>query len=414
MGQQLVKAGIWLPRYQELEETYPIAPEQIRYAPRDATGAVDRAAWEAQRGEDLGASDLPTLMGTEYGSRQSPCSLYWTKKGKYKKVFKDTSALERGHEAEYHADVKFIKTTTNLKLTDPFSAGIRWAIEPRFVASIDRVLFLDIDPESNCQLFHDFDDILRTKQWIPVEVKSIGEFMESEWGTSFIPDNYYDQVQGQLMATGKPCALVLAMYAKEGTDVTTKKSEMYTVYADPVRMSKARIVIPEFIERLDMEDPPEPDGTDASTECIKELTRKADVQVVTGPKGGVKKVGKTIPASPEMIRNVEELFHAQETEKDAKDEAAKRENLIRLEMGEATKCSHLLFTVNYSEITKSEPYLDEEAAQKNEGYLAAVAAVKEANEKLKAAAEALKAAAAPFVRENTTKTRRLLVSRTKT
>lgn len=337
---QTTRAGVHLPSYFDLEESQEILPEQLRPAPKLPDGKVDMEAWRALRKEALGASDVACLTGTEYATRGGPYTLYQSMKGLFEKKFDNEDALRFGHYAEVLADMEFAHVQGGLKLVDPEAGGIRWRMRERmgwarenelirFVASLDRVLFLDQN-EAGAWIPHNYEDICKTKQWVPVEVKNVGRWMADEWGTSYIPDSYYDQVQGQLLATGKHCAIVIAI-------VGGNQANFYTVPRDEKRQKKIADAILRFLERLDADDVPAPGAGEMDTQAVKEATKEA-------------KKGKVIKANPEIVRHAMAVLEAQGEQKEQAALEVAHKNCLRLEMGEATKCEHELFTVYYGPV----------------------------------------------------------------
>lgn len=340
---QLVREGIFLPRTEELEDTPPIGGSQLRFAPIKDDGTVDMEAWRKQRAEDqsIGASEVATLTGTELQTRGSRYALYHKLKDGYKPETPDAETQQRfdlGHLMENTATAYFMTKNRTIDLVDPNSLGIRHRRIPKLVASIDRFAFLE---ESNGP--RDVIDITLTKQWIPVEVKNVGEYMKNGWTSDSVPDHYYDQVQAQLLVTGKPCALVIAFFGGQ-------RISIYTIQADPDRLNLIETEVSNFLAALESDDEPDPDGTEACTTTVKALTLQGT------PK-------KTIEADDELVALVNRQRSEREIETEAAKSAIEYENRIRVKMGDAVKATHPLFTVLYSIVKADTDVVDEDHAK---------------------------------------------------
>lgn len=397
--EQLVRGGIFLPSFSDLAGSRRVQRHQIRPAPRAADGSVDMVAWQVARREGIGASDVACLTGTEYASRGGPFSLYQTIKGKFQKDFDNEDILRFGHYAEILADLEFSHKSRGLKLTDPESAGLRWDKDPRFVVSLDRVLFLDEPGVDEAPKAHCFEDICETEQWIAVEVKNVGEYMKDDWATESIPSNYYDQVQAQLLVTGKCCALVIALFGGN-------RASIYTVMADPLRQALIADKVQWFLGLLDAGTPPEPNAGEVETEAVKEATRK-----------GVK--GKEIEPTEAIVEHALTLLDAKDTVEAETRTIGAMQNALRLDMGEAAKCVHPMFTVLY-QVKNATPLvkIDQEAADVDPAVIEAKAEIDRANAALKkaekdfeVAAKALEGALAPYTTSTPQTTRALVVKR---
>jgi predicted phage-related endonuclease len=400
MPSQLVREGIFLPRTEELEETRAIEPWQFRIAPLNEDGTTDMDAWRQQRASDggIGASEVATIMGTEMQSRGSKYALYHKLKGGYKPEEVDAEAQQRfdlGHLMENTATAYFMSKNREIGLIDPESCGLRDHLMPKLVASVDRVAFLE-------QATHEdgspprFTDVTLTKQWIPVEIKNVGEFMKEDWTSNSIPDHYYDQVQAQLLVTGKPCALVIGFFGGQ-------KITIYTVQADQERIALMREKILEFLMDLLLDREPQPDGTEACTRVVKDCTRE-----------GVPK--KVIQADEELISLVYRHRSEDEIAEEAKKSAIEQENKIRLKMGDAVKATHPLFTVLYSIVKADSAVVDEETAAEDTKVIEARQALADLMEEAKklankvTAAKAIESdALAPYTTIVNGNTRRLLI-----
>lgn len=390
---QLIKEGLHLPRTIEMMEYPLIAPEQIRYAPLLPDGDVDMEAWRIMRKECIGASDLPTLMGTEKGSRNSEYALFQAMKGRYEKFFDNEDALLFGHAAEKGADHVFKKKTSGMILTDPNGAGIRWAGNDRFVASIDRLLFLENEEPSGYPIEHSLVDITRTQFWIPCEIKNVGHWMAGEWGTAFMPENYYDQVQGQILASGRDRSIVVAIMGGNSWNV-------YTVFRDESRIGPAKKAIARFLHRLDVNDSPEPDGTTASTDAVKEVMA-----------AGVK--GVKIEANSEIIHAAISYLEAVKDEEEAEKQQARNQNLIRLAMGEAVKCEHPMFVITFGPVNNKREVLNTETADLDMAVIVARAKVERATAALTAASKELQSVLDLHTMKTTETTRKLSIQEPK-
>lgn len=334
----LVKEGIHLPRMEELQMAPLIEAKRLTRAPEGVDAEDTRRLWLESRRNGIGASDIPAIMGTANPKWGSPYAL-WNEKMGFLPI--DTEELEHqtfGHLMEDTATRAFELRCNRGQMMDPDGAGIRHAAHPWNVASIDRILCLELTEGM------DFEGIVTTcPLWIPVEIKNVSEYKSDKWGSVEIPEMYYDQVQDQLEVTGRPCSLLLAVLGGN-------RMKVYTVFRDVIRAGEIMREAEAFWESIQNGDCPEPDDTEATEEALKLLFNKTD--------------GSAIPMTGEMLKWCQELESAKETIESMEAKVMLNKNLIRREMGEAKMAKHPLFSISYG--TQTRQAVDKEKAEKDD------------------------------------------------
>lgn len=327
-----VQQGVHLPMIEELIDCPLILPNRMRKPLIGIDTEDTRRLWLEARRLSLGASDIPAIMGTS--PYTSAFKLWCDKKGL---LPIDTEQLEHqtfGHLMEDTAARAFQMRESVGTIVDPEGTGI---IHKDFfwnVASPDRFLFMG-DPVNT--------DIQFNRFWVPIEIKNVSEYKRDAWGTSFMPEDYYDQVQDQLEVMGRPCSLVLAILGGN-------RLLIYTVWRDIIRGDAIMREAEAFWHSLEADEMPPPDDSESTTQAILKMHPRAD--------------GSEIAPSPAIIEWATAQIEASEMIKNWEAKKALAGNNLRLSMGDAQKVKHPLFSVSYG--MQSRQALDQEAAAKDQ------------------------------------------------
>lgn len=283
MDTPLVRKGLHLPSLEWLRERqtgFDVA--RMRQSPwtRIETAHLSddekRALWVAERTKTIGASDVPIIMGTSTYS--SPYALACVKTGLISPNSEETENQAFGHKMEKIA-VECLLESIEGQVWDPMSMGFLHSTMPFNVATPDRVLY--------------FGDSIEAAGGarIPIEIKNVGEYMKEGWGAFTVPEMYYDQVQDQMAATDSHVAILLAI-------VGGNKFWPYTILRDEYRIALIEREVTNFWINCQNGVLPEPDGSDATTEALRERFEKSS--------------GKKRPLTPEAIARVRAYLKAQE------------------------------------------------------------------------------------------------------
>lgn len=207
-----------------------------------------RQAWLAERSLGIGASDAAAVLGVS--PWHSPLSLFYTKRGEAPENQGQEFARRLGLELE-DPIARLWSGETKRNYLRP-AIGTFWldqhATKPYMLASID----------GECA--HTPNDSTLTDV---LEIKTAAISKASIWQDE-PPIDYIVQVQHQLAVTGKQFATIAALIG--GVQLR---------YADIERddefIAMLEAACEEFWRRVELNDPPPPDGSDATREFLKKL-----------------------------------------------------------------------------------------------------------------------------------------------
>jgi putative phage-type endonuclease len=206
-----------------------------------------RQAWRAERSTGIGASESAAILGVS--PWHSPLSLFFEKRGEAPPNNGQEFARRLGLELE-DPIARLWSAETKRKCVRP-ARGTFWLdrheTKPFMLASIDGVCSRDIDG--------DCTDVL--------EIKTAAISKAKSW-TDEPPIDYIVQVQHQLAVTGAERATIAALIGG-----------VYLRYADIERdqefIDMLEAACEEFWRRIELNDPPPVDGSDATKEFLKKL-----------------------------------------------------------------------------------------------------------------------------------------------
>lgn len=208
----------------------------------------NRATWLAKRSLGIGASDAAAVLGVS--PWHSPLSLFYTKRGEAPENQGQAFARRLGLELE-DPIARLWSGETNRQFVRP-APGCFWldqhATRPYMLASIDGLC-------AHTPTDSDLDDVL--------EIKTAAISKAAIWQDE-PPIDYIVQVQHQLAVTGAKFATIAALIG--GVQLR---------YADIERddefIAMLEAACEEFWRRVELNDPPPPDGSDATREFLKKL-----------------------------------------------------------------------------------------------------------------------------------------------
>ena len=257
----LVQKGIHLPKVEDLASCPLISMDRLRFAPEAADEDEARRLWLIERSKGAGASDVPIIMGTS--KFKSRYTLWMEMKRLVERDAEESLRQMCGNELESGTARVFARVNKGIgQLVDPHRAGVVHATLPWLTASIDRYLFLKV-------LDNDIDDairpsVVRNPYWIPLEIKMVDTYAKKDCDNFVIPEMYYDQVQAQLDATGRPVGIVMALFGGNTPGV-------WTVWRDEDRCAEIRAAVEAFRMSLENDEQPEPDEEESTEETQKRL-----------------------------------------------------------------------------------------------------------------------------------------------
>ena len=155
---------------------------------------LSREEWLKIRRKGIGGSDIAGICGLS--NYNSPLSIYLDKTNQMPKDDEENIAAELGLELEDFLSRKFVQRIKKNEGIDIDLKKMPWILQhdtiDYFLVNLDRFFK---HPE---------------KGWCPVELKTTTEFKRDAWKDDEVPDQYYAQIQWQMMITGwQQCYLVI-------------------------------------------------------------------------------------------------------------------------------------------------------------------------------------------------------------
>ena len=268
-----------------------------------------RADWLEFRRQGIGASDAPIILGLS--SWKSPFGLYAEKTGLIEMSQEETELLEWGKRLEPAIAGKYTDETARVT-TDPGEFTIyRSESAPFQLATLDRVVVgQKANPPREADVYPgDGPGVL--------ELKNVIEFKREDWAEE-PPLLYQVQVQHQLAVTGFKWGSIAAIIGGRTF-----------VWADIPRNERFIALLLEkeeaFWKRVVDQNPPPPDGSDATAEALKALfPKEANGQIVAAP--------------PELIQWADQLEASKLEKKAAERRETEAENYIKAFIGANMGC----------------------------------------------------------------------------
>lgn len=212
------------------------------------TVLTSRKAWHAERSTGIGASEAAAILGVS--PWHSPLSLFYLKRGEAPPNQGEEFARRLGLELE-DAIAKLWSGETRRKYRRP-EPGTFWldrhATKPFMVASIDGECADAPDVD-------ELDDVL--------EIKTAAISKASHW-IDEPPIDYIVQVQHQLAVTGKNRAALVGLIG----GVSLRYAD---IQRDPEFIEMLEEACAEFWRRVELNDPPPADGSDATRSLLGRL-----------------------------------------------------------------------------------------------------------------------------------------------
>ena len=243
----------------------------------------------AQRATGLGGSDAGVVAGLS--PFKSALELYYEKRGEVPPSEEETEAMEWGTLLEEPIAQKFSRVTGFKIRRQPIK---RATDKPFMLASIDRQVL---------------------GETALLECKALNAFTRIE-GVTDLPDYIYLQSQHYLAVYGYS-HLHLALL------IGGQRFLTFPVERDPPTIDMLIEIEAEFWRRVELGDPPSPDGSEACKELMKRLYPKDSGALV-------------VFDSDEARRTVAALTEAKEAVKKADDQKTAMENMVKFWMGEAS------------------------------------------------------------------------------
>ncbi len=208
----------------------------------------NRQHWFAERTTGIGASEAAAILGVS--PWHSPLSLFYTKRG----------------EAPPNQGQEFARRL-GLALEDPIAALWSGETGRAYIRPAPGTFWLDRHPTRPYMLASIDGECAATRDGkadeAVLEIKTAAISKASIWKDE-PPIDYIVQVQHQLAVTGKERATVVALIGG-----------VYLKFADIVRdeefVTMLEAACEEFWRRIELNDPPPADGSDATREFLKKL-----------------------------------------------------------------------------------------------------------------------------------------------
>lgn len=219
----------------------------------------DRQAWRAARSTGIGASEAAAILGVS--PWHSPLSLFYEKRGE--------GPVSQGQE---------FARRLGLELEDPLARLYTGETGKRFVRPAPGTFWLDQHPTKPHMLASvdgdaqsgDVDELDATG-----EIKTAAISKAALWRDE-PPIDYIVQVQHQLACTGKDMAVLVGLIGGVSLRYAYIKR-------DPEFIAMLEAAIDEFWRRVQLNDPPPADGSEATSDLIKKLYPTANPSSVELP-----------------------------------------------------------------------------------------------------------------------------------
>ena len=205
--------------------------------------------WLEVRRKGIGGSDIAAILG--FNNYKSPLAIYLDKTDQKIPEEQENVAAEVGLELEPYLSKKFIKWMATNEGIDIELFEMPEVLQhdeiDYFLVNLDRWF---VHPQrGNCV----------------VELKTTTEFKRDLWVGDEVPDEYYCQVQWQLMITGFKCGYLVVLIGNRIVDV--KLIQRNEAFIGSLKL-KGKSFWENFVEK---EIPPAPIGVESDDAALKSL-----------------------------------------------------------------------------------------------------------------------------------------------
>lgn len=278
-------------------EQWPMPNEE---ASSPARGRVitypDRASWLEARRQGIGASDAAAILGLSPWT--SAFGLYCEKLGLRQRNPAETEAMAWGQALEPFVAARYTEQTSR-SLHDLGRFAIRYANDPPWMhATLDREI--------------------RGDERGPgvLEIKTATAFKADEWADEAAPIPYLVQLQHQLAVTGFAWGALAVL-------IGGQRLKMLDVERNDRFIARLLEVEADFWDRLQRQDPPAVDASEATADVLSEVFPRDDGRVIALPDDAIEW---------DRLR-----LEAEEAIEKAKRQKTEAENKLKAALGTATK-----------------------------------------------------------------------------
>ena len=215
----------------------------------DKTKSDWKEKWLEARKKSIGASDIAGVVGLN--PYKSPLWIYLDKTSQLPESYQENIAAELGLELENFMRKKFVKW---MKKNEDINIDVK---EVPYILQHDKVDYFTAT----------LDGILKhpEKGKCILEIKTTTEFKRELWQGDEVPDEYYTQVQWQLMVTGWQWAYLVYLIGNRTFDVKLISRNEGVIEN---LANKGTGFWTQFVEK---NIPPAPIGFNSDTEALKIL-----------------------------------------------------------------------------------------------------------------------------------------------
>ena len=238
------------------------------------------AEWLEARRQGITASEIAAVMGLSPASQDGPYALYHRKTGTLPPI-EDNDAMERGRVLEPYIAEKFAQRRPEFIVDGDGRSLYAHPDRPWQMATPDRVvndIRLDMLPGTD-EVFEEYEP------YAVLETKSDASFGDQwgEDGTDEIPVHYRCQGLWQMDVMGVSTAFVACLF------IQTWKIRVYELTMDDAAVADLKLMREEardFLDRIDLQEPPDVDWRPATASALKHLhpsVQDVDVPVKRKP-----------------------------------------------------------------------------------------------------------------------------------
>ena len=226
--------------------------------------AASETEWLNARRHGVTASEIAAVMGLSPASQDGPYALYHRKTGTLPPI-EDNDAMERGRVLEPYIAGKFAERRPEFIVDGDGRQLYAHPDRPWQMATPDRLL----QDAATCGITEQ-DGVFGIENIAVLETKSDASPGEAwgEDGTDEIPVHYRCQVLWQMDVMGVSTAFVACLF------IQTWKLRVYELTMDDAAVADLKLMREEardFLDRIDLQDPPDVDWRPATAATLKHL-----------------------------------------------------------------------------------------------------------------------------------------------